>query len=243
MVILFQSTRPRGARRQRPADNRERETVSIHAPARGATVSYDTLEQLYGFQSTRPRGARPQAVGADAVNRAFQSTRPRGARRALKRIPKTWTRFNPRARAGRDDTRDARKPGSQSFNPRARAGRDWVDSKAIRSRLVSIHAPARGATRQRAHVLPVAAVSIHAPARGATNQIKWLHLVDVVSIHAPARGATIAVREAAVAKVFQSTRPRGARRAADGGEPGSQRVSIHAPARGATTNSGPSFST
>src|SRR5690606_7271981 len=55
---------------------------------------------------------------------------------------------------------------------------------------VSIHAPARGATRSHAGAGRQPAVSIHAPARGATgwravHGRRWL-----VSIHAPARGAT-----------------------------------------------------
>ena len=37
-----------------------------------------------------------------------------------------------------------------------------------------------------------AVVSIHAPARGATGLKAWLSEHNVVSIHAPARGATLA---------------------------------------------------
>ena len=55
---------------------------------------------------------------------------------------------------------------------------------------VSIHAPARGATREHVRQIHRHEVSIHAPARGATaggrGQVFGLH----VSIHAPARGAT-----------------------------------------------------
>ncbi len=76
----FQSTRPRGAR---PGKTRstQRQKVSIHAPARGATITVEDIHQMHLFQSTRPRGARLPVCDAGAA----------------------ITRFNPRARAGRDD--------------------------------------------------------------------------------------------------------------------------------------------
>ena len=78
---------------------------------------------------------------------------------------------------------------------------------------VSIHAPARGATRKAIEQKKEAegfnprprtggdchasesgkirgTVSIHAPARGATNGERWNDDIFNVSIHAPARGAT-----------------------------------------------------
>ena len=35
-------------------------TVSIHAPARGATLTFGDVSGMFLFQSTRPRGARPR---------------------------------------------------------------------------------------------------------------------------------------------------------------------------------------
>lgn len=55
----------------------------------------------------------------------------------------------------------------------------------------SIHAPARGATRERGEQLVVSAVSIHAPARSATIAVSRSVTAICVSIHAPARGATV----------------------------------------------------
>ncbi len=144
------------------------------------------------------------------------------------------------------------------FNPRARAGRDFPHRAASnRPDSVSIHAPARGATlwssgsireyrsfnpRARAgrdlysiSISTIKHVSIHAPARGAT----FCFFPDVfhflVSIHAPARGATLPLTTLALLIfVFQSTRPRGARRRSWHCWPSPALVSIHAPARGAT---------
>ena len=80
--------------------------------------------------------------------------------------------------------------------------------------LVSIHAPAWGATERLSPRLSPYSVSIHAPAWGATLTFGDAYEEEIdVSIHAPAWGATRhAVRLAWQVKEFQSTRPRGARR-------------------------------
>ena len=59
--------------------------------------------------------------------------------------------------------------------------------------LVSIHAPAKGATEMTVESGGLYLVSIHAPAKGATS-LSWINPSAVrVSIHAPAKGATRAV--------------------------------------------------
>ena len=55
------------------------------------------------------------------------------------------------------------------FNPRARVGRDPGETEKDRSRRVSIHAPAWGATDKRPISGVSPTVSIHAPAWGATS--------------------------------------------------------------------------
>ena len=100
--------------------------VSIHAPAWGATsVRGGGQKDLLQFQSTHPRGVRllPQ-IGADAIIR-FQSTHPRGVRRRALPCWPASTRF-------------------QSTHPRGvrHASLERVPHEA----LVSIHAPAWGAT-------------------------------------------------------------------------------------------------
>ena len=125
------------------------------------------------------------------------------------------------------------------------------------SDLVSIHAPARGATTSRTiiHSPPacfnpraregrdpihlyqhgVHCVSIHAPARGATQHRAGRRSPGMVSIHAPARGAT--PNSGAMNTASTSFNPR-AREGRDlpgvVQDPPRLGVSIHAPARGAT---------
>ena len=78
--------------------------------------------------------------------------------------------------------------------------------------LVSIHAPAWGATLEDYFANALTGVSIHAPAWGATQATKPCLSRIFVSIHAPAWGATpeISISKAIKPK-FQSTHPHGVR--------------------------------
>ena len=143
----------------------------------------------------------------------FQSTRPRGAR-----LVATLYYLDPY--------------GFQSTRPRG--ARLASSMQAFSYSLVSIHAPARGATDMDPTDIPDTWVSIHAPARGATAALKRENEKIKVSIHAPARGATrlevwsshttgVSIHRARAGRdlglvpdrlrchKFQSTRPRGAR--------------------------------
>ena len=101
--------------------------------------------------------------------------------------------------------------------------------------IISIHAPARGATRHNVLHPSWHMISIHAPARGATSHFERMNLSGSISIHAPARGATYAVSFlSALLKRFQSTLPRGERHEQDRFTIPCTIISIHAPARGAT---------
>ena len=129
-ILRFQSTRPRGARPSADAYDPMANDVSIHAPARGATQTADTSKRAEKFQSTRPRGARHTARDCSDASTRFQSTRPRGAR-------------------------------------------PFFVYEGLGADKVSIHAPARGATREHRPRHRQAHVSIHAPARGATGSSVW----------------------------------------------------------------------
>ena len=110
--VVFQSTRPRGARLEVQALVSSAQLVSIHAPAWGATLEIDNVIAVvlvsihapaWGatrswrkcgntptlFQSTRPRGARRLSIIQHQANCWFQSTRPRGARPSP-----NWTNTN-----------------------------------------------------------------------------------------------------------------------------------------------------
>ena len=58
------------------------------------------------------------------------------------------------------------------------------------SKILSIHAPTRGATTTRLRKEQIVGLSIHAPTRGATCNNSILAATSFLSIHAPTRGAT-----------------------------------------------------
>ena len=166
----FQSTPPRGGRPKpirdtnrlyqvsihapargatdRPDGNRARPLVSIHAPARGATRRsfIGPLERPVSIHAPA-RGATPLEVSRIFVI-LFQSTPPRGGRRSPAAMS-LWTKrsFNPRPRAGGDAFARSLPSGTCGFNPRPRAGGDMHHDAQHHPRSVSIHAPARGATK------------------------------------------------------------------------------------------------
>ena len=120
--------------------------VSIHAPARGATLDLDELLGDGMFQFTRPRGARQERPASTHRWHLFQFTRPRGARQK-------------------------------------------VSGKGVRRQIVSIHAPARGATTGWRNGCGERMFQFTRP-RGARPDF-WERRCSIgVSIHAPARGAT-----------------------------------------------------
>ena len=81
-----------------------------------------------------------------------------------------------------------------SFNSRSRMGSDAVDYGADELTIVSIRAPAWGATLTISFNRNFGYVSIRAPAWGATLCFGYCPMVWKVSIRAPAWGATIAFR-------------------------------------------------
>ena len=100
---VFQSTRPRGARRSDFRGSIGLDKVSIHAPAWGATPAHHHLTDPYVVSIHAP------AWGATCVCQVAR-----------------WCqrRFNPRARVGRDTRSSSSHRPLCRFNPRARVGRD-----------------------------------------------------------------------------------------------------------------------
>ena len=134
--------------------------------------------------------SRPTSISSTA---AFQSTLPR--------------RERPAAATGGGT-------GGRNFNPRSREGSDVAHHVHRLDGLdISIHAPAKGATRQVCTLRHQFDISIHAPAKGATLYFCICVLLIQISIHAPAKGATSEADEAVKLS----------------------HISIHAPAKGATT--------
>ena len=125
--------------------------VSIHAPARGATgASGSTSSPIRDrFQSTPPREGRlTDEQKTELQKLMFQSTPPREGRHpgidAGSNVP---DRFNPRPRARGDDTIQGKIEALVPFQSTPpREGRPGMTGRPAQEAVVSIHAPARGAT-------------------------------------------------------------------------------------------------
>ena len=167
-------------------------TVSIHAPARGATFHQTHSPALRGVSIHAPaRGATelrlsqvralPVSIHAPArgatyrdmirvYSGGFQFTLPRGERRVCRHIPIAYLLVSIHAPArGATSVSTMERVRSHGFNSRSREGSDRERPKRHLHSSVSIHAPARGATEFISSLSAVRQVSIHAPARGATS--------------------------------------------------------------------------
>ena len=226
--------------------------VSIHAPTRGATNCRCWGEQVTRFQFTRPRGARLSFINIPLIPGGFQFTRPRGARpkNAISKTAKQVSIHAPtRGATTWSDGISVPVPEFQFTRPRgARPG----EADAVRDGAVSIHAPTRGATHKLPELPRLARFNSRAHA-GRDSDCLQEFLSDLVSIHAPTRGATssqlrmtrsasfnsrahagrdqIKMLLSEADRLFQFTRPRGARRRIRGAGESVQSVSIHAPTR------------
>ena len=125
--IIFQSTLPRGERHSVIYPKLPYITISIHAPARGATWSNFFQMFTYKlFQSTLPRGERPSCLITFTISSKY---------------------FNPRSREGSDLYTFDFLTCNHDFNPRSREGSDILQAGLKHHSMgISIHAPARGAT-------------------------------------------------------------------------------------------------
>ena len=149
-IEIFQSTLPRGERHSLSSQFSHSFMISIHAPARGATITTRTIRiPKKAFQSTLPRGERLSVIYLKGKIYGFQSTLPRGERLSSVYNVRRFCHFNPRSREGSDGT-------------------SWYK---LLDRLISIHAPARGATMNDGIAFAHFVISIHAPARGATGLV------------------------------------------------------------------------
>ncbi len=105
-----------------------------------------------------------------------------------------------------------RSAGVYCFNSRAREGRDADIAVEAARRRVSTHAPARGATVGVGLIVVHEPVSTHAPARGATSPEAVVRIARWCFNSRAREGRDLTAAENSdLIKLFQLTRPRGAR--------------------------------
>ena len=188
-------------------------TISIHAPAKGATSNSFFILLCPLFQSTLPRRERPRGCALLQTLLDFNPRSREGSDIHQSRQRLTVLNFNPRSREGSDVRLHQHFVLLlYHFNPRSREGSDCFPSNSNAFSFISIHAPAKGATeihedydgfiefqstlprRERPYAALLSSfippISIHPPAKGATVVASAFFLPTLISIHAPAKGAT-----------------------------------------------------
>ena len=187
----FQSTHPRGVRRDDRDDDHREKDISIHAPTWGATPYEFRQPPRWLFISIHAPtwGATPESLNSASLEN-FNPRTHVGCDTARPWCGPSPPYFNPRTHVGCDFNDSKMMENYIDFNPRTHVGCDLASSVAliISSRFQSTHP--RG-VRQRA-----------CPADLHSNKI---------SIHAPTWGATTVQMLVDHRERFQSTHPRGVR--------------------------------
>ncbi len=168
---IFQSTLPR--RERHPADTTVTMAgwISIHAPAKGATVIQCAADRHPClFQSTLPRRERPASPRYSSSNNQISIHAPaKGATgRGYADYIRVRISIHAPAKGATVYLHISGIPGLY-FNPRSREGSDFDIRISVLFCAISIHAPAKGATPPFAGILLFFLISIHAPAKGATG--------------------------------------------------------------------------
>ena len=211
--------------------------ISIHAPARGATVLILRME-LYQvlFQSTLPRGERlTNGVESKTYKLISIHAPARGATIRMDKFCIGTGNFNPRSREGSDRIYLKRlrqfvrfqstlprgerrfdcsnKSGRQYFNPRSREGSDRRYEWGVKP-FGNFNPRSREGSDDEILYRTRRRRHFNPRSREGSDDLRYRILIPAkyISIHAPARGATVTV----------------------GSISNYENISIHAPARGAT---------
>ena len=148
----FQSTHPRGVRPMRIQISHITFKISIHAPAWGATaILVSGGDNMYIISIHAPAWGATSHITFKKPMKIFQSTHPRGVRLIEPKSQNVHLYFNPRTRVGCDS---------------------FPSIRVKNATIISIHAPAWGATVLRHPRDIQVQISIHAPAWGATHPQK-----------------------------------------------------------------------
>ena len=166
--------------------------VSIHAPARGATARRVHADRRRLVSIHAPaRGATLVPGLAEAEALVSIHAPARGATGGPGSSAGRGAGFDPRSRTGSDRGCSASARLDRAFRSTLPHGerRPLVVGAQHRC-LVSIHAPARGATRRALAWPRMTEFRSTLPHGERLRLERHEHLLGVVSIHAPARGAT-----------------------------------------------------
>ena len=173
---IFQSTLPHGERPIVTIEMVKQFSISIHAPAWGATANTTVLREVIQISIHAPAWGATASVGMKAHQIQISIHAPAwGATETLK-VAAACHRISIHAPAwGATSPAFTSAPASTYFNPRSRMGSDRLHSDRLLLRIISIHAPRMGSDQVLCLCGAVRDISIHAPRMGSD-----LHSVPLV---------------------------------------------------------------
>ena len=210
--VLFQSTLPRRERRSYLRRYQYLYLISIHAPAKGATFLSRACSS--GSKNFNPRSREGSDVKGVCWHKRMGISIHAPAKGAT--IPALLLVSNPilfQSTLPRRERHENHQQGfhHRHFNPRSREGSDHLLFQLVRHLIISIHAPAKGATTETFPVLFYWVFQSTLPRRerraSDLQGMRHCHFnprsregsdpvqidlvqLNAISIHAPAKGAT-----------------------------------------------------
>ena len=170
-VNVFQFTPLREGRHGSRGHCVQSPEISIHAPPRGATCLYASIENQFANFNSRP-SARGDANARliVAIPSDFNSRPSARGDRTSTGYYTGAVYFNSRPSARGDGKSRLLMIRTTYFNSRPSARGDGGRAGSVHQGGISIHAPPRGATPFRGREVLFRRISIHAPPRGATSR-------------------------------------------------------------------------
>ena len=171
-TILFLYFNPRSREGSDPAALRNRSflMISIHAPARGATIMIRWHPVIHRFQSTLPRGERLNDTELGAKRLQFQSTLPRGERHGQDFQWRDYYLFQSTLPRGERQSMSYVKEDILQFQSTLPRGERLTFTHFFLFVQIFQSTLPRGERLSRTSIVDCfCRISIHAPARGATQ--------------------------------------------------------------------------
>ena len=213
----FQFALPRGERPKISSRSTPSSEFQFALPRGERRPSLTCRDCPPAFQFALPRGERPTCFSWMAASNVFQFALPRGERPAKSVTGHFIAAVSIRAPAWGATQRTSAPGGDDRFNSRSRVGSDASHAVLLAMMAVFQFALPRGERlRPIASAAARSVVSIRAPAWGATYAVFLRRTGRRVSIRAPAWGATRRPRTPSASRWFQFALPRGERRRKNG---------------------------
>ena len=189
------NSRPSARGDSAPCNASDYQFISIHAPPRGATSHREPGEVHHHISiHAPPRGATWLHMTRKTKRIISIHAPPRGATFGWLKHGNSAGNFNSRPSARGDAIQNFRQRRKKYFNSRPSARGDAIERDVSDDgKIISIHAPPRGATATIPSFFAARNFNSRPSARGdrkAGNQAN----ASTISIHAPPRGATIRAR-------------------------------------------------